>query len=48
MTNAGLSKLGEISLALQRFRASGKLISRWAKVYDQAQYYLAAQADRFI
>jgi len=45
MTNAGLSKLEEISLALQRFRASGKLIVAMGESYDQAQYYLAAQAD---
>jgi len=45
MTSAGLSKLEEISLAIQRFRASGKPVIAMGESYDQAQYYLAAQAD---
>ncbi|HYM35597.1 MAG TPA: signal peptide peptidase SppA [Steroidobacteraceae bacterium] len=45
MTSAGLSKLEEVALALQRFRASGKPVIAAGENFDQAQYYLAAQAD---
>jgi protease IV len=45
MTGAGLSKLEEIALALQRFRAAGKPVIAVGENYDQGQYYLAAYAD---
>lgn len=45
MSGAGLSKLQEIGSALRAFRASGKKVIAMGDGYDQAQYYLAAQAD---
>jgi len=45
MTGAGLSKLEEVALAVQRFRAAGKPVIAMGEGYDQAQYYLAAHAD---
>jgi protease IV len=45
LTGAGLSKLQELAAALQTFRKSGKPIIAAGESYDQAQYFLAAQAD---
>ncbi len=45
MSGGGLSKLEEIALALQRFRAAGKPVIAFGESYDQSQYYLAANAD---
>ena len=45
MSGGGLSKLQEIGAALRAFRESGKKIVAVGEYFDQAQYYLAAQAD---
>ena len=45
MEGAGQPTLSEIASALQTFRASGKKVVAWSTGYDQAQFYLAAQAD---
>ncbi|HWX79870.1 MAG TPA: S49 family peptidase, partial [Steroidobacteraceae bacterium] len=44
MKSAGLSKLQEIGAALRDFRASGKRVVAAGDSFDQAQYYIAAQA----
>jgi protease IV len=44
MKSGGLSKLQEIGAALRDFRASGKRVVAAGDSYDQAQYYIAAQA----
>jgi len=44
MSSSGLSKLQEIGAALRDFRASGKRVIAAGDSYDQAQYYIAAQA----
>jgi protease-4 len=44
MNSTGLSKLQEIGAALRDFRASGKRVVAAGDSYDQAQYYIAAQA----
>ena len=48
MEHAGLSKLQELSTALDRFRASGKPIIAIGDSFTQDQYWLAAQADRVL
>ena len=45
MTGGGIAKMQELSQAIQRFRAAGKKVYAFGESYDQAQYYLAAQAD---
>lgn len=45
MTGGGIAKLEELAQAIQRFRAAGKKVFAFGESYDQAQYYLAAQAD---
>jgi protease-4 len=45
MSGGGLSKLQEIGAAMRAFRESGKKIVAVGEYFDQAQYYLAAQAD---
>ena len=45
LAGGGLSKLEEIAVALRNFRRSGKPIVAFGDNYDQAQFYLAAQAD---
>ncbi len=46
MGSAGISKLQDIGEALIRFKDSGKEIIAAGDVFSQAQYYLAAHADR--
>jgi protease-4 len=45
MSSGGVAKLQEIAAAIHDFRASGKKVYAYGEGYDQAQYYLAAQAD---
>ncbi len=45
MGGAGQPTLTEIANALQEFRATGKKVIAWSNSYNQAQYFLAAQAD---
>lgn len=45
MSGGGLAKLQEVAQAIQDFRASGKRVLAYGENYDQAQYYLAANAD---
>ncbi len=44
----GLASLREVASALQRFRASGKKVTAWSGQYEQAPYFLAAQADEVL
>jgi protease-4 len=46
MGSAGISKLQDIGESLTRFKDSGKEIIAAGAVFNQAQYYLAAHADR--
>ncbi len=45
MTGGGIAKMQELASSIQRFRAAGKKVYAFGESYDQAQYYLAAQAD---
>ncbi len=45
LTGAGLSKMLEIGVALERFRESGKPIYAYSDSYSQAQYFLASYAN---
>lgn len=45
MSGGGIAKMQELAAAIQRFRAAGKKVYAFGESYDQAQYYLAAQAD---
>jgi protease IV len=45
MSGGGIAKMAELAQAIQRFRAAGKKVYAFGESYDQAQYYLAAQAD---
>jgi protease-4 len=45
LDGGGTAKLQEIARAVQDFRKSGKPVIAFGEYYDQAQYYLAAQAD---
>jgi protease-4 len=45
LEGGGLSKQQAIGAALAEFRASGKPVIAMADSYNQAQYYLASQAD---
>lgn len=45
MSGGGIAKMEELAQAIQRFRAAGKKVFAFGESYDQAQYYLAAQAD---
>jgi protease IV len=44
-TGAGQPTLEELARALRDFRATGKKVIAYGTDYEQAQYYLAAQAD---
>ncbi len=44
LDRSGLSKLQDVGAALRDFRTSGKRVVAIGNSYDQAQYYLAAQA----
>ena len=46
MEGAGQPELEELANAIGDFRASGKPVIAYGATYDQAQYYLAAQADK--
>ncbi|MGH8328217.1 MAG: S49 family peptidase, partial [Steroidobacteraceae bacterium] len=46
MEGAGQPMLEELASAIGKFRASGKPVIAYGTTYDQAQYYLAAQADK--
>lgn len=45
MSGGGIAKMQELAAAIQRFRATGKKVFAYGESFDQAQYYLAAQAD---
>lgn len=45
MGGAGQPTLSEIGNALQEYRATGRKVIAWSNSYNQAQYFLAAQAD---
>jgi protease-4 len=46
MAGGGVAKLEEVAAAIRDFRASGKKVIAFGEGYDQAQYYVAAQADQ--
>ncbi|MHB8815183.1 MAG: signal peptide peptidase SppA [Steroidobacteraceae bacterium] len=46
MDGAGQPMLEELAAAIGKFRASGKPVIAYGTVYDQDEYYLAAQADK--
>jgi len=46
MAGGGVAKLEEVAAAIRDFRTSGKKVFAYGDGYDQAQYYLAAQADK--
>jgi protease IV len=46
MAGGGVAKLEEVAAAIRDFRTSGKKVFAYGDGYDQAQYYLAAQADQ--
>ncbi|KAB2959032.1 MAG: signal peptide peptidase SppA, partial [Thermoanaerobaculia bacterium] len=45
LSGSGMSKLRDLKAALAEFKASGKKVIAAADSYEQAAYYLAAQAD---
>ena len=45
MAGGGVAKLEEVAAAIRDFRTSGKKVLAYGEGFDQAQYYLAAQAD---
>jgi protease-4 len=45
MAGGGISKLEEIASAVRKFKAKGKPVIALGEGYDQAQYYLAANAN---
>jgi protease IV len=45
MAGGGLAKLEEVATAIRDFRTSGKQVIAYGEMFDQAQYYLAANAD---
>jgi len=44
----GLVSLREAASAIEKFKASGKPVIAWSSMYDQRQYYLAAQANQIL
>src|SRR3954468_11635511 len=44
MSGGGIAKLEELAAAVRDFRATGKRVVALGEGYDQAQYYLAANA----
>ena len=44
----GLVSLREAASAIEKFKTSGKPVIAWSSVYDQRQYYLAAQAHQIL
>ena len=45
MSGGGIAKLEELATAVRDFRSTGKRVVALGEGYDQAQYYLAANAD---
>jgi protease IV len=45
MAGGGVAKLEEVAAAIRDFRTSGKKVYAFGEGFDQAQYYIAAQAD---
>ena len=45
MAGGGLAKLEEVAVAIRDFRESGKKVVAYGAAFDQAQYYIAANAD---
>ncbi len=45
LAGGGLTKLQDIAAALREFRASDKPVISYARLYSQADYFLAAQSD---
>ena len=45
MAGGGVAKLEEVAAAIRDFRGSGKKVFAFGEGFDQAQYYIAAQAD---
>lgn len=45
LAGGGIAKMDELAQAIQRFRATGKKVYAFGESYDQAQYYVAANAD---
>ena len=45
MAGGGVAKLEEVAKSIRDFRTSGKKVYAYGEGFDQAQYYLAAQAD---
>ncbi|HKQ15988.1 MAG TPA: signal peptide peptidase SppA [Steroidobacteraceae bacterium] len=46
MAGGGVAKLEEVAAAIRDFRTSGKKVYAFGEGFDQAQYYIAAQADK--
>jgi protease IV len=46
MYGAGFAQLQELATAVKAFRAAGKKVYAYGPVYDQAAYFIAAQADQ--
>ncbi len=45
MAGGGLAKLEEIAVAIRDFKSSGKKVISYGEMFDQSQYYVAANAD---
>jgi protease IV len=45
MAGGGLAKLEEVAAAIRDFKTSGKKVIAYGESFDQAQYYVAANAD---
>jgi protease-4 len=45
MLGGGITKMEELSAAIRDFKASGKKVIALGEAFDQAQYYVAANAD---
>ncbi len=48
LDGSGFSKLREIAVALERFRATGRKVYAVGDSYSQGQYYLASAADEIL
>jgi protease IV len=45
MAGGGLAKLEEVAAAIRDFKTTGKKVIAYGEMFDQAQYYIAANAD---
>src|SRR5690606_2530639 len=45
MAGGGIAKLEEVAAAIRDFKTSGKKVICYGEMFDQSQYYLAANAD---